>query len=107
MPREVVNRAMALHGAQWSEFVWLNQLRKKLPEELEFLGSESLSVGPMLDTSNEQVERLSAEGETHHCLRALRMVTGESATQYCFKGIAKIDEADAVSKVWLEMNWSK
>lgn len=72
-----------------------------MSSELEFLATECTLVGPMLDISNEQVERLAAAREKEDCLKSLRLSSGDSATRYCFKGFNKIDQVDSERIIWI------
>lgn len=62
-----------------------------MSSELGFLTTKSTLVGPMLDISNKQVERLAVAREKEDSLKSLRLSFDDSAAQYCFKGFSKID----------------
>ena len=99
VPQHLMASSKELYGDEWRRFVWAcRRVDQKIPDDLVHLEDYQWLIGPIVHSSNEQVERMTSPSE----LKIWKLTNNQTPNQFYAgnNAIIRLMDQHCVGKVW-------
>ena len=103
VPKALLDNHVEISGDVWKEYVMRCRLQLPIPEHLRYISDSPVVLGSLLPANDHQVAKLVGKELDYTALEPLRLGAGNSASQYCLKGVEFIRTLNEQSRLWLEI----